>query len=598
MKDVDAQNFTVSIGKADPAVTVDTPQNIVCGVGAFTEPDVKGVDGNTLAGAVTYDGNTYADTAESLKTKTNGSTGSIGYTFIPDDTTNYKNSTGTINYTMIDVAFKVGDETATAENAVTVKATPTYGDTWAEILTLNTGLKAVLLDETVTTGFSFDVTGSPDAGDDQQYKVLFNGTIGGKTFTNHVVATGTVDVAKKELTVPAGDFKVSKVYDGTTAAGISNGNLVVSDLVGEDSVTITPTIGAYSSANVGTSNVTVTISLTGNANYKLKSTTVSVPAVITAKPITPMVEGSGTHTYTGSAITPNVTVKDGETALVKDKDYTAAITNNINAGEYTVYYKVQGNNNVNDTTAVSILASIGKANVTVTAKSHMVKVGNSLPTFGYDVSGLVNNEALPITVSVSCSVSNSDNLGTFPITVSGAEDSTNYTFTYVNGTLKITEKDNQTITANDVTLTYSETGKKITATTSGGGAISYEVKTGDDVITVAADGTITTLKAGTATVEITAAETDDYAKATKTITVTVNKAKPSVTAPTASAITLGQTLADSTLSDSSWSWSDSSIQPTSAGTHSYTAVKTVNDTDYYDYTALSGFTFNSSTNTL
>lgn len=253
---------------------------------------------------------------------------------------------------------------------------------------------------------------------------------------------------------------------------------------------------------------------------------------------------------------------------------------------------------MNDTTAVSILASISKANVTVTAKSHMVKVGNPLPTFGYDVSGLVNNEALPITVSVSCSVSNSDNLGTFPITVSGAEDSTNYTFTYVNGTLKITEKDNQTITANDVTLTYGETGKKITATTSGGGAISYEVKTGDDVITVAADGTITTLKAGTATVEITAAETDDYAKATKTITVTVNKAKPSVTAPTASAITLGQTLADSTLSDSSWSWSDSSIQPTSAGTHSYTAVKTVNDTDYYGYTALSGFTFNLSTNTL
>lgn len=679
MKDVDAQNFTVSIGKADPAVTVDTEQNIVCGVGTFTEPVVKGVDGNTLAGTLTYDGNTYADTAESLKTKTNGSTGSIGYTFTPDDTTNYKNATGTINYTMIDVAFKVGDEAATAANAVTVKDNHTYGDAWADILTLKDGLKAVLLDETVTTGFSFDVTGSPDAGDDQQYKVLFNGTIGGKTLTNHVVATGTVDVAKKELTVSAGDFKVSKVYDGTTAAGTSNGNLVVSDLVGEDSVTITPTIGAYSSANVGTSNVIVTIFLTGNANYKLKNTTVSVPAVITAKPITPTVEGSGTHTYTGSAITPNVMVKDGETALVKDKDYTAAITNNINAGmatvtitaklggnytfseqmldfqifkatpkvtaptaktglvyngtalelisagstnfgtllyslddttystsiptvtntgEYTVYYKVQGNSNVNDTTAVSISASIGKANVTVTAKSHTVKVGNQLPTFGYDVSGLVNNEALPITVSVSCSVSNSDNLGTFPIRVSGDDESTNYIFTYVNGSLTIIAKTAQTITADNVTLTYGETGKKITATTSGGGAISYEVKTGDDVITVAADGTITTLKAGTATVEITAAETDDYAKATKTITVTVNKAKPSVTAPTASAITLGQTLTDSTLSDSSWSWSDSSIQPTSAGTHRYTAVKTVDDADYYDYAALSGFTFDSSTNTL
>lgn len=280
MKDVDAQNFTVSIGKADPAVTVDTPQNIVCGVGTFTEPDVKGVDGNTLAGALTYDGNTYADTAESLKTKTNGSTGSIGYTFIPDDTTNYKNATGTINYTMIDVAFKVGDETATAENAVTVKATPTYGDTWAEILTLNTGLKAVLLDETVTTGFSFDVTGSPDAGDDQPYKVLFNGTIGGKTFTNYVVATGTVDVGKKEIdeivitdiTAPAAKETLdTSASTSTTGCDLS----AVSRTYGDTSVTEAGFDKAYTAKVVVTadSNHTFGSSLTAKVNGETASVT-------------------------------------------------------------------------------------------------------------------------------------------------------------------------------------------------------------------------------------------------------------------------------------------------------------------------------------
>lgn len=280
MKDVDAQNFTVSIGKADPAVTVDTPQNIVCGVGTFTEPDVKGVDGNTLAGALTYDGNTYADTAESLKAKTNGSTGSIGYTFIPDDTTNYKNATGTINYTMIDVAFKVGDETATAENAVTVKATPTYGDTWAEILTLNTGLKAVLLDETVTTGFSFDVTGSPDAGDDQPYKVLFNGTIGGKTFTNYVVATGTVDVGKKEIdeivitdiTAPAAKETLdTSASTSTTGCDLS----AVSWTYGDTSVTEAEFDKAYTAKVVVTadSNHTFGSSLTAKVNGETASVT-------------------------------------------------------------------------------------------------------------------------------------------------------------------------------------------------------------------------------------------------------------------------------------------------------------------------------------
>ena len=90
-------------------------------------------------------------------------------------------------------------------------------------------------------------------------------------------------------------------------------------------------------------------------------------------------------------------------------------------------------------------------------------------------------------------------------------------------------KGTQTITADDVAMTYGETGK-ITASTNGDGAISYAVKTGADVISVAADGTITSLKAGTAAVEITAAETSNCIQATKTVNVTVNKAAVTITA--------------------------------------------------------------------
>ena len=96
-----------------------------------------------------------------------------------------------------------------------------------------------------------------------------------------------------------------------------------------------------------------------------------------------------------------------------------------------------------------------------------------------------------------------------------------WTFTIAKGT--------QSVTADDVSLTYGETGK-ITASTNGDGTISYTVKTGSDVVSVAADGTITTMKAGTATVEITAAETDNYAKAVKAVTVTINKAAVKITA--------------------------------------------------------------------
>lgn len=531
MKDVDAQNFTVSIGKADPAVTVDTPQNIVCGVGTFTEPDVKGVDGNTLAGALTYDGNTYADTAESLKAKTNGSTGSIGYTFIPDDTTNYKNATGTINYTMIDVAFKVGDETATAENAVTVKATPTYGDTWAEILTLNTGLKAVLLDETVTTGFSFDVTGSPDAGDDQQYKVLFNGTIGGKAFTNHVVATGTVDVAKKEIdeivitdiTAPAAKETLDTFAStSTTGCDLS----AVSWTYGDTSVTEAGFDKAYTAKVVVTadSNHTFGSSLTAKVNGETAS-------------VTNNGDGTVTVTYTFA--------KTAAAAVTKIKMKTSPTKTEYFVGEDI---------------------DLTEAKITATYEDSTTKDFDITEDM---ISGFASSTAGTNTVTVTYEGKTT----TFDVTIKEPA---------VTGiTISTTPKTEYLI---DDSLDVS--GGKIT--------VSYEY--GDPNVIPITLAMVTDFNCFAAVESQILTVT--YEEKTDTYTITVKKHTPNVTAPTASAITLGQTLADSTLSDSSWSWSDSSIQPTSAGTHSYTAVKTVNDTDYYGYTALSGFTFNLSTNTL
>ena len=176
----------------------------------------------------------------------------------------------------------------------------------------------------------------------------------------------------------------------------------------------------------------------------------------------------------------------------------------------------------------TVNVTVSKVSVTIIANSYTIKVGDNLPAYDYEVTGLVNGEALPIDVTISCAA-DGKTAGEFPITVSGAADSDNYTFSYTNGTLIVSNKETQTITADDVTLTYGETAK-ITASTNGDGAFFYAVTAGSDVISVAADGTLTALKAGTATVEITAAETDIYAKAVKAVTVTVNKATVKITA--------------------------------------------------------------------
>ena len=327
-----------------------------------------------------------------------------------------------------------------------------------------------------------------------------------------------VEIARAPVTVTA-DNK-SKVFGETDpaltyeAVGLINGE------------SLTGALTRAEGENVGSYAITQgTLTNENNPNYGITFTegTLTVnPADISAA----TAEQVDAFTYNGRARTPVFSVTlDGTELTANDCDIE--VSSQTNAGEYAA--TITGKGNYTGTVS-NAKWTIDKAAVTITANSYTIKVGKPLPTFEYKVSGLVNNETMPITVTVSCAATNSDNAGTFPIRVSGEDESTNYEYNYVNGTLSITAKKIQTITADDVTFTYGETGKKIAATTNGDGAITYAVTTGSDVIGVAADGAITVLKAGTATVEITAAETEVYAQATKTVTVTVNKAAVTITA--------------------------------------------------------------------
>ena len=101
------------------------------------------------------------------------------------------------------------------------------------------------------------------------------------------------------------------------------------------------------------------------------------------------------------------------------------------------------------------------------------------------------------------------------------------------------DKTAQTITAADVTINYGDTDKKVSATTNGKGAISYAVKDGSaEYIDVnSSSGALTIKKVGTATVVVTAAETDTYAQTTKEVTVTINKANAVAATVTANSST-------------------------------------------------------------
>ena len=104
----------------------------------------------------------------------------------------------------------------------------------------------------------------------------------------------------------------------------------------------------------------------------------------------------------------------------------------------------------------------------------------------------------------------------------------------------------QTISADDVTTTYGDTDKSVSASVTGpatgGGSISYAVKSGsEDYISVNATTGALTIKNvptdGKAYVTVTAAASGIYGVTTKDVTVTIGKATPVVTAPTANTLT-------------------------------------------------------------
>ncbi|MCR5653397.1 MAG: hypothetical protein K6F88_06315, partial [Ruminococcus sp.] len=182
--------------------------------------------------------------------------------------------------------------------------------------------------------------------------------------------------------------------------------------------------------------------------------------------------------------------------------------------KYTAIFKVKNGKWDDGTTADKM--------VTINSSDH--KIGNNIPSVGnMPNTGYKKSGSWDPTLTTGTTIN----------------DVTTYTYTYE-------AKGSQTIQANNVSATYGDTDKSVSANVTspltGGGAISYAVKSGSETyINVDSSSGALTIKqvppSGKAYVTVTAAETDNYNKATKEVTVTIAKATPTVTAPNANDLT-------------------------------------------------------------
>lgn len=125
-------------------------------------------------------------------------------------------------------------------------------------------------------------------------------------------------------------------------------------------------------------------------------------------------------------------------------------------------------------------------------------------------------------------------------TVTLTVNSTNYNPFTITVTVTVQNKETQTVTANDLNVTYGDAGVKLNASALDNAKLTYQVTEGADVVAVDANGNVTLRKSGTAKIQITAAETEDYGTANTTVTVTVAKRSLTVKANDLTAYVGGQ----------------------------------------------------------
>ena len=353
-------------------------------------------------------------------------------------------------------------------------------------------------------------------------------TITGKGTYNGVTATTTFKINEKRITIPAGK---TLTYNGEEQTGVDS----------TDEYKFSGTIKAI---NAGTYSATAT--LTDTANTKWSDGTTEAKTIswkINAKNLSGNVTVSDVEdkTYTGSAITPEVEVKDTarNTVLTKNTDYTISYKNNVNAGTATITitgkgnytgtvektFKINGDENpikvtnktvyTGSTVDLSTLVSDAQGDVTFSIKTNGTTTASTLSGSKLTVGAMSTTDDKDQTVVITAKAAGNGN--------------------YNPGNKEITitvQKYTATLTWNSTTpnsIIYGTTGKTATATvkvTEGtAGKVTYTSGTTDVLEIDANTGALTTKKVGSSEITAKMARTSTVKEASikKTITVTAKK---------------------------------------------------------------------------
>ena len=308
----------------------------------------------------------------------------------------------------------------------------------------------------------------------------------------------SVSIGRKSLTVTAN--VQTKTYG--TAISTDAGQVSVSGLVNNHSVsavTLTPsTSNVTSEGTITPSAVTVQ---DGNSHDVTENYTItyhtgtliigksgsSVASAPTSKSLT--YDGSSQSlanagTATGGTMRYLLTTSNSKPSTTSD--FSASVPTATNAGNYYVWYYVQGDDNHSDSEISGpVNVGIGRKSLTITAKSQTKTYGNAISTGTGQVtaSGLASNHSVTA-VTLTPSTSSATTSGTITPSSAAVQDgsntdvTSNYTITYHTGALTVNKAAPGQTAPTERNLTYNGGDQKlVNAGTATGGTMYYKMTT-------------------------------------------------------------------------------------------------------------------------
>ena len=487
-------------------------------------------------------------------------THSLGVTFVPTDTTDYANATGTALITVN-------------------QATPVI--TWASpaAITYGTALSAAQLNATASTPGTFSYTpalGSILNAGTHQLSVSFIPTDG----TDYASVTATASITVTQGT-PVITWPNPPAITYGTVLGASQLNANAST---PGTFTYTPAAGTTLTA--GTHTLSVSFVPTDNTDYANATGTAS----ITVNQATPVITWTSpaaiTYGTSLSATQLNATASTPGTFT-----YTPAAGTNLTAGTHQLSVSFVPTDNTDYANVT------GTASITVNQATSVVTWSSPAAiTYGTALTATQLNAtaSTPGAFTYTPAAGTILTAGAHPLSVTFVPtDATDYTSATGTASITVNQATPVITWASPAAITYgtSLSAAQLNATASTPGAFTYTPTAG------------TVLTAGVHSLSVTFVPTDatDYTNVTGTASITVNQATPVITWTSPAAITYGTTLSATQLNATAstpgaFTYTPAAGATLTAGAHQLSVTFVPTDaTDYVTTTATASITVNQGT---